>query len=77
MCDKWVVSQLVGTLLGAAEGLENGTKVLHTLHYAGCVQEASAVASDGRRDHAGSQESFLSGCHVLSIMSRSHLVRSW
>ena len=58
------VTELVGTLLGAAEGPEDRTKALHTLHYVACVQGTSAADGGGRGEHAGSQEMVLSGCHV-------------
>ena len=64
------VTELVGTLLGAAEGPEDRTKALHTLHYVARVQGTSAADGGGRGEHAGSQEMVLSGCHVLSILSR-------
>ena len=67
---KGCVTEVVGTFLGAAEGLETRTKVQRILHYAYCAPMASAAASGGRRDHAGTQDLVLSGCHVLSILSR-------
>ena len=69
------VTELVGTLLGAAEGPEDRTKALHTLHYVARVQGTSAADGGGRGEHAGSQDLVLYGCHVLSILSlyRYHL----
>ena len=57
-------------LLYIAEGSEDRSKAGGTLHHVPCAALASAAACGGRRDHAGTQESFLSGCHVLSILSR-------
>ena len=56
-------------LLYIAEGSEDRSKAGGTLHHVPCAALASAAAGRGRRDHAGTQDLVLSGCHAVSILS--------